>query len=125
MPVMTACRHAWHAMLKTKLTQQLHLFSEFTGRLALFKEMPAACFGIGGESGIRTHGTLLGHTRSPGVLLKPLGHLSRQWLRMSVFHRTCIACNHGDVIFAGKANRSAALAKAREESPGNTGYRTS
>ncbi len=32
-----------------------------------------------GESGIRTHGTLLGHTRFPSVLLKPLGHLSGYW----------------------------------------------
>ena len=29
-----------------------------------------------GESGIRTHGTLLGYTRFPSVLLQPLGHLS-------------------------------------------------
>ncbi len=32
--------------------------------------------GCGGERGIRTLDTLLGYTRSPGVLLKPLGHLS-------------------------------------------------
>jgi hypothetical protein len=31
---------------------------------------------IGGESGIRTHGTLLTYTRFPSVRLKPLGHLS-------------------------------------------------
>ena len=30
----------------------------------------------GGESGIRTHGTLLTYTRFPSVRLKPLGHLS-------------------------------------------------
>ena len=30
----------------------------------------------GGESGIRTHDTLLTYTRSPGVRLRPLGHLS-------------------------------------------------
>ena len=35
------------------------------------KELP-----IGGESGIRTHGTLVRHTRFPSELLKPLGHLS-------------------------------------------------
>ena len=29
-----------------------------------------------GESGIRTHGTLLEYTHFPGVLLRPLGHLS-------------------------------------------------
>ena len=29
-----------------------------------------------GESGIRTRGTLLEYTHFPGVLLKPLGHLS-------------------------------------------------
>ena len=32
----------------------------------------------GGESGIRTHGTLLTYTRFPSVRLKPLGHLSAQ-----------------------------------------------
>jgi CheY-like chemotaxis protein len=31
--------------------------------------------GGGGESGIRTHGTLLTYTRFPSVRLKPLGHL--------------------------------------------------
>ena len=31
---------------------------------------------IGGEGGIRTLGTLLTYTHFPGVLLKPLGHLS-------------------------------------------------
>ena len=31
---------------------------------------------LGGESGIRTHGTLLTYTRFPSVRLKPLGHLS-------------------------------------------------
>jgi hypothetical protein len=30
----------------------------------------------GGEGGIRTHGTVIPHTRFPSVLLKPLGHLS-------------------------------------------------
>lgn len=30
----------------------------------------------GGESGIRTHEALLALTRSPGVRLRPLGHLS-------------------------------------------------
>src|SRR5437868_9338257 len=30
----------------------------------------------GGESGIRTHDALIAHTRSPGVRLRPLGHLS-------------------------------------------------
>src|ERR1043165_7639886 len=29
-----------------------------------------------GESGIRTHDTLLEYTHFPGVLLRPLGHLS-------------------------------------------------
>ena len=32
----------------------------------------------GGERGIRTLGTLLTHTHFPGVLLQPLGHLSRE-----------------------------------------------
>jgi hypothetical protein len=31
---------------------------------------------IGGEGGIRTLGTLLTYTHFPGVLLRPLGHLS-------------------------------------------------
>ena len=31
-----------------------------------------------GESGIRTHGTLLEYTRFPSVLLQPLGHLSNK-----------------------------------------------
>ena len=30
----------------------------------------------GGEGGIRTHDTLLTHTRFPGGRLQPLGHLS-------------------------------------------------
>lgn len=34
------------------------------------------CTEPGGERGIRTLGTLLTYTRFPGVLLKPLGHLS-------------------------------------------------
>ena len=33
-----------------------------------------------GESGIRTRGTLLEYTHFPGVLLKPLGHLSFAFL---------------------------------------------
>ena len=33
-----------------------------------------------GESGIRTRGTLLEYTHFPGVLLKPLGHLSSAFL---------------------------------------------
>ena len=36
------------------------------------------CCIIGGEGGIRTPGTLLTYTHFPGVLLKPLGHLSRK-----------------------------------------------
>jgi hypothetical protein len=31
----------------------------------------------GGEGGIRTLGTLVAYTHFPGVLLRPLGHLSR------------------------------------------------
>ncbi len=33
-------------------------------------------YSSGGESGIRTHGTLLKYTAFRGQLLKPLGHLS-------------------------------------------------
>ncbi len=32
---------------------------------------------MGGERGIRTLDTVLPYTRSPGVLLKPLGHLPK------------------------------------------------
>src|SRR5262249_23607536 len=35
----------------------------------------------GGEGGIRTHGRGLPYTRFPGVLLRPLGHLSRTLAR--------------------------------------------
>ena len=35
-----------------------------------------ALFVCGGESGIRTHDTLLTYTHFPGVRLRPLGHLS-------------------------------------------------
>ncbi len=34
-------------------------------------------FWFGGEGGIRTLGTLLTYTHFPGVLLQPLGHLSK------------------------------------------------
>ena len=34
---------------------------------------------FGGEGGIRTLGTGLPYTHFPGVLLRPLGHLSRYW----------------------------------------------
>ena len=37
--------------------------------------------GTGGESGIRTHGTLR-HTRTPIVRLRPLGHLSKFMFRI-------------------------------------------
>ena len=40
------------------------------------REEPHECLWFGGESGIRTHGTLLAYTRFPGVHLRPLGHLS-------------------------------------------------
>ena len=33
---------------------------------------------IGGEGGIRTHDTVDPYTHFPGVLLRPLGHLSTQ-----------------------------------------------
>src|SRR4029453_14220164 len=36
-----------------------------------------------GEGGIRTHGTLLASTRSPGAPIRPLSHLSRQFGRGS------------------------------------------
>ena len=41
------------------------------------KRRDAALFTVGGETGIRTQGTLLAYTHFPGVLLRPLGHLSK------------------------------------------------
>src|SRR3989344_1356055 len=41
-----------------------------------FPSSPPPGGGGGGEGGIRTLGTLLAYTHFPGVLLKPLGHLS-------------------------------------------------
>ena len=41
--------------------------------------------GFGGERGIRTLDTLLAYTHFPGVLLQPLGHLSRRGQRYSIF----------------------------------------
>ena len=38
------------------------------------------CF-FSGESGIRTRGTLLAHTRFPGVPLQPLEHLSNSFFQ--------------------------------------------
>ena len=40
------------------------------------KPRKAAFCEIGGETGIRTQDALLAHTHFPGVLLRPLGHLS-------------------------------------------------
>ena len=40
------------------------------------KRLLSALWDIGGETGIRTLDTLWGYTHFPGVLLKPLGHLS-------------------------------------------------
>jgi hypothetical protein len=40
------------------------------------KRRNAADFLVCGETGIRTQGTLLAYTHFPGVLLRPLGHLS-------------------------------------------------
>tara|TARA_B100000029_G_scaffold262336_1_gene258516 strand:+ start:43 stop:348 length:306 start_codon:yes stop_codon:yes gene_type:complete len=40
-------------------------------------------FCIGGEGGIRTLDTLLTYTHFPGVLLQPLGHLSKKLFRIS------------------------------------------
>src|SRR5690554_8060393 len=39
----------------------------------------AGFFSFGGEGGIRTLDTLLTYTHFPGVLLQPLGHLSKTW----------------------------------------------
>lgn len=40
----------------------------------------------GGQSGIRTHGTLWGYTRFPIVHLRPLGHLSVAPLCITFFY---------------------------------------
>ena len=40
---------------------------------------------IGGQSGIRTHGTLWGYTRFPIVHLRPLGHLSNKTFSITFF----------------------------------------
>ena len=40
-----------------------------------------------GESGIRTRGTLLEYTHFPGVLLKPLGHLSNDAIPTLLFQQ--------------------------------------
>ena|GEM_PF-5615847 len=42
----------------------------------------------GGETGIRTPDTLLAYTHFPGVLLKPLGHLSLHFLKAGANIRT-------------------------------------
>ncbi len=55
------------------------------------KNPPAAEFGIaGGERGIRTLDTLLRYTHFPGVLLKPLGHLSNA-ANLQTIHRIAVA----------------------------------
>ena len=41
------------------------------------KKPPYSGFFSCGETGIRTQGTLLAYTHFPGVLLRPLGHLSK------------------------------------------------
>ena len=47
-----------------------------------------------GESGIRTRGTLLEYTHFPGVLLKPLGHLSMMPYRPSSYPKNQLTKLH-------------------------------
>ena len=47
-----------------------------------------------GESGIRTRGTLLEYTHFPGVLLKPLGHLSKSLLTPRSFLKSLPKVQH-------------------------------
>ena len=54
------------------LSYVIPMFAELESRLLL----DLSGYRCGGESGIRTHGTLLTYTRFPSVRLKPLGHLS-------------------------------------------------
>src|SRR5690606_34639154 len=56
----------------TRLLTRLIIGKQKTRRKAGF-------FIVGGEGGIRTLDTLLTYTHFPGVLLQPLGHLSKTW----------------------------------------------
>ena len=51
-------------------------FRTWRGSWHIAAKVPMLATKPGGERGIRTLGTLLTYTRFPGVLLKPLGHLS-------------------------------------------------
>ena len=48
------------------------------------KKPPFSGFFVCGETGIRTQGTLLRYTHFPGVLLRPLGHLSEEGVGVGV-----------------------------------------
>ena len=58
--------------LLNKKTHDLHLLCKIVRKFRNYLIYKVFC----GESGIRTHGTLLEYTHFPGVLLRPLGHLS-------------------------------------------------
>ena len=67
---------------KQKRAENQYIFSSFhlsscysAERVGLLC-VPTLTFIFCGESGIRTHDTLLEYTHFPGVLLRPLGHLS-------------------------------------------------
>ncbi len=59
--------------MKTKTTENINKFGG----------LHFSAFSISGENGIRTHGTLLKHTRFPSVPLKPLEHLSFSYAMLS------------------------------------------
>ena len=53
-----------------------------------YSSMAIGALMIGGERGIRTLETLLTLTHFPGVLLKPLGHLSVNFCRFLLYQLT-------------------------------------
>jgi hypothetical protein len=59
-----------------------HIAAKRPTLVTITRLIPSQRLGIktGGERGIRTLGTLLTYTRFPGVLLKPLGHLSGNYM---------------------------------------------
>ena len=66
--------------------------------------------GRGGETGIRTPDTLLAYTHFPGVLLKPLGHLS--FTRHSAQREGGFSCSQSTKCEGGFSAAKAQSAKA-------------
>lgn len=63
----------------------------------------------GGESGIRTHGTLLTYTRFPSVRLKPLGHLSSRYRDRTILSGGPVRCvrNISPIFLRARGKRHA------------------